>query len=116
MLYEYYLMSTLVLLYYNDSATTEIYTYRHTRSLHDALPISVAMRCTGSSPRVRGPDDLYLLDWMALRFIPACAGNSSRTPPRTPRRAVHPRVCGGQSRWVSRRETSGGSSPHTRGT
>src|SRR3546814_6056794 len=39
---------------------------------------SGAMRCTGSSPRVRGTDDLYLLDWMALRFIPACAGNSSR--------------------------------------
>src|SRR3546814_7672756 len=73
------------------------------------------MRCTGSSPRVRGTDDLYLLDWMALRFIPACAGNSSRTPPRTPRRAVHPRVCGEQSRWVSRRETSGGSSPRVRG-
>src|SRR3546814_15995096 len=26
----------------NDTATTEIYTYRHTRSRHDALPISPA--------------------------------------------------------------------------
>src|SRR3546814_17602071 len=25
---------------FNDTATTEIYTYRHTHSLHDALPIS----------------------------------------------------------------------------
>src|SRR3546814_3635352 len=25
---------------FNDTATTEIYTYRHTLSLHDALPIS----------------------------------------------------------------------------
>src|SRR3546814_8015631 len=25
--------------FFNDSATTEIYTYSHTRSLHDALPI-----------------------------------------------------------------------------
>src|SRR3546814_17199736 len=29
----------------NDTATTEIYTYRHTLSLHDALPISI----TGSA-------------------------------------------------------------------
>src|SRR3546814_4440530 len=26
--------------FFNDTATTEIYTYRHTLSLHDALPIS----------------------------------------------------------------------------
>src|SRR3546814_9639627 len=29
---------------YNDTATTEIYTYRHTLSLHDALPISLRSR------------------------------------------------------------------------
>src|SRR3546814_15769165 len=29
-----------VLFFFNDTATTEIYTYCHTRSLHDALPIS----------------------------------------------------------------------------
>src|SRR3546814_16711996 len=28
----------------NDTATTEIYTYRHTLSLHDALPISPPSR------------------------------------------------------------------------
>src|SRR3546814_20525992 len=28
-----------VVFVFNDTATTEIYTYRHTRSLHDALPI-----------------------------------------------------------------------------
>src|SRR3546814_4445984 len=28
--------------FFNDTATTEIYTYRHTLSLHDALPISPA--------------------------------------------------------------------------
>src|SRR3546814_13462618 len=27
--------------FFNDTATTEIYTYRHTLSLHDALPISI---------------------------------------------------------------------------
>src|SRR3546814_14326866 len=28
------------MLFFNDTATTEIYTYGHTLSLHDALPIS----------------------------------------------------------------------------
>src|SRR3546814_10905291 len=28
--------------FFNDTATTEIYTYLHTLSLHDALPISAA--------------------------------------------------------------------------
>src|SRR3546814_9038787 len=30
----------MFVLFFNDSATTEIYTYCHTLSLHDALPIS----------------------------------------------------------------------------
>src|SRR3546814_8085913 len=30
-----------VVLFFNDTATTEIYTYSHTLSLHDALPISL---------------------------------------------------------------------------
>src|SRR3546814_877954 len=29
----------LLVFFFNDTATTEIYTYRHTLSLHDALPI-----------------------------------------------------------------------------
>src|SRR3546814_4187491 len=38
-------MSILMLrfLFFNYTATTEIYTYRHTLSLHDALPISLAL-------------------------------------------------------------------------
>src|SRR3546814_20434611 len=31
--------SSYIVLFVNDTATTEIYTYLHTRSLHDALPI-----------------------------------------------------------------------------
>src|SRR3546814_12178666 len=31
--------------YFNDTATTEIYTYGHTLSLHDALPICLADIC-----------------------------------------------------------------------
>src|SRR3546814_12815543 len=40
-------------LFFNDTATTEIYTYVHTLSLHDALPICLA--------RARGADDGDLL-------------------------------------------------------
>src|SRR3546814_5349653 len=34
--------STMLYFFCNDTATTEIYTYGHTLSLHDALPISAA--------------------------------------------------------------------------
>src|SRR3546814_6946789 len=36
----------VILFYCNDTPTTEIYTYGHTLSLHDALPISPACGCT----------------------------------------------------------------------
>src|SRR3546814_11968986 len=36
--------------FYNDTATTDIYTYLHTLSLHDALPVSVTMRPPGPVP------------------------------------------------------------------
>src|SRR3546814_20343252 len=36
--------------FFNDTATTEIYTYGHTLSLHDALPIS---RATQAKPGYR---------------------------------------------------------------
>src|SRR3546814_3799161 len=35
----------MIFCFFNDTATTEIYTYRHTLSLHDALPI-----CRGNHP------------------------------------------------------------------
>src|SRR3546814_16036950 len=38
-LYGANLVSTMFYLFFNDTATTEIYTYCHTLSLHDALPI-----------------------------------------------------------------------------
>src|SRR3546814_20824885 len=40
--------------FFNDTATTELYTYGHTLSLHDALPISrSAALPPDSRPRVR---------------------------------------------------------------
>src|SRR5213075_3100905 len=42
--------------FFNDTATTEIYTTRHTLSLHDALPISVIESGAVIGPRVQiGP-------------------------------------------------------------
>src|SRR3546814_2971513 len=34
------MVRTVCLFFFNETATTEIYPYRHTLSLHDALPIS----------------------------------------------------------------------------
>src|SRR3546814_3605898 len=46
--------------YFNDTATTEIYTYFHTLSLHDALPIYTA-----------GPDALLLnYHLLTFQFLP----------------------------------------------
>src|SRR3546814_1561222 len=43
----------LYFFFFNDTATTEIYTYLHTRSLHDALPISrpAGRRAQSAHPR-----------------------------------------------------------------
>src|SRR3546814_17918959 len=38
-------------LFFNDTATTEIYTYGHTLSLHDALPISLVNLAAGGGER-----------------------------------------------------------------
>src|SRR3546814_6114298 len=38
-----------IILFFNDTATTEIYTYGHTRSLHDALPICPGVRKSSTS-------------------------------------------------------------------
>src|SRR3546814_18404928 len=50
--------------FFNDTATTEIYTYGHTLSLHDALPILVPLRHAGfDRPRRQaGADELGQLD------------------------------------------------------
>src|SRR3546814_20201670 len=37
---EYFCVGVHFRFFFNDTATTEIYTYGHTLSLHDALPIS----------------------------------------------------------------------------
>src|SRR3546814_8129196 len=47
-----YILIHRVCFFFNDTATTEIYTYLHTLSLHDALPISLAHHRFGGVARV----------------------------------------------------------------
>ena len=51
-----------------------------------------------------------------VRFIPACAGNSSLSMRGATARPVHPRVCGELRLAVNVRWCKGGSSPRVRGT
>src|SRR3546814_7546558 len=46
----------ICVLLFNDTSTTEIYTYCHTRSLHDALPICSVRQHQGPSGPVPEPD------------------------------------------------------------
>src|SRR3546814_4261061 len=67
----------MFLFFFNESATTEIYTYVHTLSLHDALPISRRPdRCRGT-PRAA-----------ALSFP------NDNQAPRVIRQTRHPTPCG----------------------
>src|SRR3546814_1537547 len=46
-LYQVIVYSTFF--FFNDTATTEIYTYFHTLSLHDALPISISIQSSSTA-------------------------------------------------------------------
>src|SRR3546814_12009049 len=49
----------VVFVFFNDTATTEIYTYCHTLSLHDALPISLHRSLMEVGQFGRNADDIY---------------------------------------------------------
>ena len=70
----------------------------------------------GSSPRVRGTAVKRGPVFFPGRFIPACAGNSSRDNSSTTAPPVHPRVCGEQVLEVDDFAIPAGSSPRVRGT
>ncbi len=53
---------------------------------------------------------------IAVRFIPACAGNRSLISYDVMARPVHPRMCGEQEALLAGRGLCLGSSPHVRGT
>ena len=71
---------------------------------------------TGSSPRLRGTDGCGEKHIRLLRFIPAPAGNSSKSYGQAPAHPVHPRACGEQFQVDTTQDASYGSSPRLRGT
>ena len=71
---------------------------------------------SGSSPRVRGTRVVRGSGVVALRFIPACAGNASRARFGRRRAPVHPRVCGERDPAPPCTSCLPGSSPRVRGT
>ena len=70
----------------------------------------------GSSPRVRGTENVDGSKFRMLRFIPACAGNRPQTASPSRLSPVHPRVCGEQDCYSERNNQIDGSSPRVRGT
>ena len=70
----------------------------------------------GSSPHARGTQVSGRPDRMAMRFIPACAGNASTVAQTRMASAVHPRMRGERVVEATNGNLIGGSSPHARGT
>lgn len=69
----------------------------------------------GSSPHVRGKDDVLQPDVMNRRIIPACAGKSPFIGHMQHRGRDHPRMCGEKFLEVVQPIAQWGSSPHVRG-
>ena len=69
----------------------------------------------GTSPRVRGKPTVAGEDDGPRRYIPARAGEAFSRGPPGPRFEVHPRACGGSSRFILSRSSPRGTSPRVRG-
>ena len=69
----------------------------------------------GSSPRVRGKQNVSGGESLAGRLIPACAGKTARGADKLPIDGAHPRVCGENRRRGWRVFAGRGSSPRVRG-
>ena len=70
---------------------------------------------SGTSPRVRGKLIETLQTAKGLRYIPACAGETSRGPNLAIFLQVHPRVCGGNITRCASSVKARGTSPRVRG-
>ncbi len=71
---------------------------------------------SGSSPHARGTRHAHLPRVDRHRFIPACAGNTSRRRARSLFPTVHPRMRGEHDSERDHAHAHAGSSPHARGT
>ena len=74
-----------------------------------------ASAASGLSPRVRGNPGLHLLDKLALRSIPARAGEPPSSRRGTPVARVYPRACGGTPAEIVPPNVGQGLSPRVRG-
>src|SRR3546814_14188826 len=92
-----------VTFFFNDTATTEIYTYGHTLSLHDALPISSLRGAEGDATISSYRPCPKVDSWRLLP--PAFAGV---TMTKRIRASYRPRVPSGSGRGQSRSGRSGG--------
>src|SRR5690349_23957736 len=63
---------SFLLFFFNDTATTEIYTL----SLHDALPISAARKALAARGQAAGRQRLGVLSRSLVRLVPAVPGRS----------------------------------------
>ena len=77
---------------------------------------SPSLLAVGSSPRVRGTQNLHIPLYVFRRFIPAGAGNTHPPWCSTVPSPVHPRGCGEHSLATSSSSLRIGSSPRVRGT
>ena len=71
---------------------------------------------SGSSPPVRGTRAQSHQQHSVLRFIPACAGNTTTAMRKNWPFSVHPRLCGEHSSEAANDRLRDGSSPPVRGT
>ena len=69
----------------------------------------------GSSPRVRGKQDLHVHATPCIGLIPACAGKTSPAPSPAGEPGAHPRVCGENDLFHELIVAGFGSSPRVRG-
>ncbi len=89
----------------------------HPRMCGEHYTVTARQAVTGgSSPHVRGTHCHRRRSGCALRFIPACAGNTPRRRRSPAPPSVHPRMCGEHTHAKAIDSAAAGSSPHVRGT
>ena len=88
----------------------------HPRMCGEHLPESaICGHSRGSSPHVRGAQNLLPIMQDLDGIIPACAGSTVSWRIRRPPCRDHPRMCGEHNRGSSFGQSHKGSSPHVRG-
>ena len=80
------------------------------------VPYKAPFANCGSSPHGRGTVTLEKRNIIAIRFIPAWAGNSDDASRDNAEKPVHPRMGGEQFKFRGGGDITAGSSPHGRGT